>query len=143
MWLFGRVAHPHEHYSVNSATWYVTALVVLAVLASPATAAVAVLVLAIADPAAAVVGRKLGRTRLVGDRSLEGSLAFVVAGFAAAWVTLSVFHAELLPSSAFAVAIAASTTGAIGEQLSGPLDDNLVVPLAAAIGAEAALYWIA
>src|SRR5690606_14694671 len=32
---FGPVAHPHEHHQINSATWFATSLVALAVLFEP------------------------------------------------------------------------------------------------------------
>ncbi|MEI8258421.1 MAG: hypothetical protein WCJ30_22320, partial [Deltaproteobacteria bacterium] len=71
MKLFGPVAHAHERYRVNSATWYATALMILALTVRPTLAAAAVAVLGFADPAAGLVGRRYGRTRLRAGRSLE------------------------------------------------------------------------
>ena len=47
---FWQVAHVHERYRVNSSTWYVTALLILAVATPKAVAALAVVVLGIGDP---------------------------------------------------------------------------------------------
>ena len=80
MRLFARVAHPHEAVQVNSATWYTTAIFVLAV-AFPVYAGVAgLMVLGFGDPAAAAIGQRFGRRRIAAGRTLEGSVAFVAVG---------------------------------------------------------------
>jgi len=76
----GAFAHPHEHYRVNSGTWYISALFVLSLTTTPLIATIAVIVLGFADPAAAIIGRRWGRLKIYAGRTLEGSLAFVVAG---------------------------------------------------------------
>ncbi len=136
MKVFGLVAHPHEHQRVNSATWYATALVLLAALGSPLQAALGVVVLGVGDPVAGYVGRRFGRVRLVNGRSLEGSLGFAVSATAAAWAAALAFSGGalgLLP--ALAVAAGAAVAGAAAELVSRRLDDNFTIPLAAALGA--------
>jgi dolichol kinase len=137
---FGPVAHPHEWYRVNSGTWYATALLLLALLAPTQAAAIAVLVLAFADPAAAIVGRRFGRTRLLANRSLEGTLAFVTFGTAAALGAL--VGSPLRFASMLVVAVAASIAGALAELFSGKLDDNFTVPLVVAAAATTALTFV-
>ena len=136
---FGPIAHPHEWYRVNSATWYATALLMLAVGAPLAASAVAVIVLALGDPAAAIIGRRFGRVRLLANRSLEGTLAFVVVGTAAALGALSVMG--VVPSFGARVLVAASAAvaGALAELFSGKLDDNFTIPVAVASAAGVAL----
>ncbi|HJK89895.1 MAG TPA: hypothetical protein RMH85_30895 [Polyangiaceae bacterium LLY-WYZ-15_(1-7)] len=133
--LFAATAHPDERHRVNSGTWYVSGLALLAWTRRPALAAVGVAVLALADPAAGIVGRRLGRGRLPGGRSVAGSLAFVLVGFGAASGALLLFGARPLLAPALLGALA----GAAAELLSGPVDDNLTIPLAAAAGAWAGL----
>jgi dolichol kinase len=129
--LFGAIARPHEVYHVTSGTWYVTSLVLLSTLFPLDAGVVGIAVLGVGDPAAAVVGRRLGRIRTVGARTLEGSLAFVGFGFLAGWLTLGLWHAEA--GQLAALAAAAAVAGAGGELISGGrLDDNLVIPLLAA-----------
>lgn len=135
MWLFARVAHAHERQRVNSSTWYTTALLGLALFTSPMVASVAVAVLGFGDPAAALIGRRWGRHRLASGRSLEGFAAFVVAGSAASVGTLWAFYPEGLAHHGVLTAVAASAAGAVAELLTRRLDDNLVIPLAAAGGA--------
>lgn len=136
MWLFGPVAHPHEAKGINSATWYTSALFLIALLFSPLMCAIAVTVLAFGDPAAALIGRRWGRTKLVNGRSLEGSLGFVVVGSAATAIMLFLGHPELSVVSTLALSAGAGLVGAVAELLTRRLDDNLAVPLAAAAGAK-------
>lgn len=134
MRLFSPVAHPHEYYKVNSATWYATALILLAVFAPYWAASVAVTVLGLADPAAAFFGRRYGRIRLMHGRSLEGSTAFVIVGFLSALAVLGIFYPDFGFGRMVAAAAAAGVIGAIAELVSGKgLDDNLSVPLAAGL----------
>jgi dolichol kinase len=129
------VAHPHERREVNSATWYTTALLLLALLFAPKFCAVALVVLGLADPAAAFVGRRWGKTRLINGRSLEGSAAFFVVGSAAALGALALWYPELTFGFALLIATGAALAAAVTELLSRWVDDNLSIPLAAACGA--------
>ena len=128
MALFSPVAHPHERHRVNSSTWYVSALLMLAIAAPRPAAEVGVLVLGVADPVAGLVGRRFGRTRLVAGRSLEGSTGFVVAGALVAGGWLAATTALPLPSLAV-VAFAGALVGALAELGSTRLDDNFTIPL--------------
>lgn len=135
MRIFGPVAHPHEHDHINSATWYATSLVLLAALFPPTVAMVALVVLGVGDPAAAFVGRRWGRVKLLHGRSLEGTLAFFGAGLVASMVALSLWHPELARPLALGMAIAAAAAGAVAELLAHRIDDNFAIPLAAAAAA--------
>ena len=129
------ISHPHERHRVNSGTWYSTAMVGLALLFSPVECAIAVIVLGVADPAAAIVGRRYGTTPLVNGRSLQGSVAFLLVGTAVAFTSLAVFHAAIAWPAALAVAASAALAGTVAELFSRRIDDNLSIPLAAASGA--------
>jgi dolichol kinase len=135
MRVFHRVAHPHETWRVNSSTWYVTAMLGLALTGDAMIAALAVVVLAFADPAAAIIGRRFGRTGLLNGRSLEGSLAFAGVGTLVGFVMLSAYFPALGPSASLMLALAAAAPAAVAELLSRRIDDNLSVPLSAAAGA--------
>jgi phytol kinase len=92
----------------------------------------AMLVLTLADPAAAVVGRAGGthRLRLGGAKTLEGSLAFFLVASSCLLVALSLttpLHAA--ESFVRAIAIAALLTAV--ELLSPAGSDNFLVPVAA------------
>lgn len=140
MKVFGKVAHPHERFRVNSATWYATALLILSLTVPPMISAIAVGILGVADPAAAIVGRRWGRTRLVNGRSLEGTTTFIVTGFGLAFALLLVNHGDLTATQALLLAGAAALPAAAAELFSKRIDDNLSVPLAGAAGAMVALH---
>lgn len=139
MWFFAPIAHPHEYDKINSATWYGVALFLLSLLPSPLLGLIAITVLGFADPAAALVGRKYGTIRLPGNRSLEGSLGFVVAGTVATTVMLNLLHPIGGFWTTLAVAASASVCGALGELAGKWPDDNLTIPVASAAGASAML----
>lgn len=141
MRLFHAVAHPEERHRVNSSTWYVTALLLLACLAyvvapgpfgGPALGSeVGILVLAVADPAAAFIGRRFGRTPLGKRRSLEGTLAFFLTAALSSLVWLSAFSALPWPSKVI-LSMAAGSIGSLTELVSTRLDDNFTIPVATA-----------
>jgi dolichol kinase len=133
--LFGPTAHPHERERINSATWYCTALVLIALTGVVPAAVVALAVLGAGDPLAAIVGRRFGRIKLVHGRTLEGTLAFVVAGSIAAAVLLAILHPGLGLLAILGMAAAGAAVGAVTEAISRRVDDNLTIPLAAFVGA--------
>lgn len=137
MRLFSRVAHPQERFKVNSSTWYLTALVGLALLAPQRASEIAVVVLGVADPAAGFIGRRFGRTRLRANRSLEGTLGFVAAGTLAALGVLVAFHSLALPAMLL-LAFAGAVAGAVAELVSTKLDDNFTIPVTVAAAAAVA-----
>jgi len=114
--------------------------VLLLILAFPARldiAAAAWGVLALGDGAATLAGRRWGRHRLGWnpDKSVEGLLAFVVAG-GAAGVFLTWWTAPAvtpLPSTAFVVAapVLAAVAAGLVETVPIALDDNISVPASA------------
>jgi len=138
MKFFEKIAHPHEYDKVNSATWYGVALLLLS-LTNPVLGIIGVTVLGFADPAAAMVGRKYGRIRLPGNRTLEGSLGFAVVGTISASLALAIMHPIGGLGTTLFVAGTAAVCGALGELLGRWPDDNLTIPLASAAGAWLAL----
>jgi dolichol kinase len=131
-WLHGWIAgslRPTEAQRPTSAHYLTGAACLLAWLLPRPMAAAALAIPIVGDAAAALVGRRFGRRRW-GAKSLEGSLAFFLAGVLAGWLFL---HSSLL---ALCVATAVATCV---EALPLRLDDNLVTPLVCAL----ALYGLA
>jgi dolichol kinase len=130
MRFYGSVAHPHEHFRVNSATWFATALVLLAAFATRPGMMAGLAVLGVADPIAALVGRRWGKHMLRTGRSLEGTLAFFVSGMFAAVVALALVNTGSV-GKVLALAALAAFAGALAELFTKKLDDNLTIPLVA------------
>jgi dolichol kinase len=142
MWLFGRTAHPHEAHRVNSATWYAVAVLLMALCQQAVPAAIALVVLGVGDPIAAILGRRFGRVRLVNGRSLEGSLAFVISGAAAAAGFVALVHPELGVAPTLVASIVGALAGGVAELFSRRIDDNFSVPLTAFAAAYVALAFL-
>jgi dolichol kinase len=129
-WIFGPLMRAEElpeaggRVTFNGATCVLVGATLLA-LVFPMRVAVPVLTMTmLADAAAALVGRRLGRHpwgRL--SATVEGSAAFVATGLLVViW----------FPSLALGPALAGVVVGAVVEALPLPVNDNIRVPLAAA-----------
>jgi dolichol kinase len=137
MWLLARFAHPHEAWRVNSATWFATAMFILACMWDLKVASAAIVVLGFGDPIAAIVGRRYGRVQLVNGRTIAGTLAFVGTATLVSWLWLmTAWSTPVLAALGFA--LSASVPGAIAELFSRRIDDNLSIPVAAGLG-----MWVA
>ena len=132
MSILGRIAHPHEAHRVNSSSWFITALFVLSFF-DLVYGTVGVAILGLADPAAAVIGRRFGRVNLVHGRTLEGTLTFWAVGTAVSALCLMLWF-DYGTSQVFWMASAAAGLAAIVELFSRRIDDNLAIPVAAAVG---------
>jgi dolichol kinase len=113
------MSHEDESPRLIVAPVYLAVGVVLSLLAFPKNIAYAsITIVAVGDPVASYVGRKLGRI-YVRQKTLEGFIAGLIASFAAAllWVPPQ-------------LALAGSVTGMLLELL-GVLDDNLAIPIGA------------
>lgn len=139
MKMFTGLSHPDEVYRINSATWMCTGLVVLAASFDAVGCAAGVAVAGFADPAAALVGRRFGRIRLAGARTLEGSAAFVAVGTLAVTLVFALYGPPMSWGLALVLGLSAALPAALAE-LWAPLDDNLAVPVTAALCAAAARY---
>lgn len=141
MAFFRPIAHEQERDRVNSATWYMTALLLLALTFSPVLCVAGVAVLGFADPVAGLVGRRFGRVRLVNGRSLEGTLTFVVVGTLAARAAMLLVDGTVGASSGtlWATALVAALAGGLAELFSRRIDDNLSIPLVTASTAAVTL----
>lgn len=86
-------------------------------------ATLAICFLAFGDVAATTIGERYGKTK-IGDKSLEGSIAFVVAavstGFLLSLAGISVMYGLILAGAIIAAGV---------ELLPLPVNDNLLIPL--------------
>lgn len=87
-------------------------------------ATAAICFLAFGDVAATMVGERYGRTKLWGEKSLEGALAFVAVAAAAGFL-LPLTGIHLMPG----VILIGILVAAGVELLPLPVNDNLVIPL--------------
>lgn len=138
MRFFGPVAHAHEWTRVNSSTWFTTGLLLIAAAFPREACTVAVMTLAVGDPAASLVGRRYGRTRLKNGRSVEGTAAFALIAAVAGTLTLKAAYPMGWAQAAL-LGVVAGVTGALTELSSERLDDNFSIPVTAAAVVTAVL----
>jgi dolichol kinase len=117
-----------EQFKEAAMTPYAIAILLTILTFPKVVALIAIYTLAIADPLSALVGITWGRRRIVPDKSVEGSLAFLAATLAIAVAVLTnATSAPLMARLAASVLIATAAT--IFEMLPLRLDDNLTIPL--------------
>ncbi len=134
--LFGKVMRGKEQDGAMTASTVLVASAALTILLFRTEIAVSALVfLSVGDSAAALVGRKFGRTPLVSGRTLEGSLSALLSCLL---VSIPLLHLsslqgwKLSPVGLLAGAVAAT----LAELFEVPLDDNLRIPVFAGIVME-------
>ncbi len=118
---FRALASPREARGVASSTWYLVGTAICGISFPLDLVIPAILVLALADPAASYLGRRWGK-RSLGTGSVEGTAVFVL-----------ISGAVLLPFVPTHSAILAAITAGLVETVPWKLDDNLVIPLAVAM----------
>ena len=122
--LFITFTRPIEQGILSGASWVIIGAAVTIFIFNENTAIIGLLVLSIADSAAAIIGIKLGETQLY-SKSLEGSAAFFITG------TIIVFS---LSPAAFYINFIAVIAATVVELFSTPrINDNLLIPMVLAL----------
>jgi dolichol kinase len=133
--LVGAFMRPHEKTNLLGSTCLVIAST-MTVLIFPKGVAVGALCLLVGgDTAAALVGRRFGRVKVFGAKTLEGTLAFIGTGLA-----LNLAVGWVLPRLAPGTASLSPTAAAVGALVGGlieavplPLDDNFAIPITSGV----------
>ncbi len=121
---FGSFIRKNEEQKLTGTAPYVLGIASSLYLFRTDIATAAICFLACGDVAATTVGERYGRTK-IGQKSLEGTLAFVVAA-AAAGLLLPFAGVPIM----YGLALAGAVVAAGVELLPLPVNDNLVIPLA-------------
>lgn len=104
--------------AITGATYYLIGVFLCIVIFDKLVAITCILFIILGDTAAALVGKRWGRTKLIGNKSLEGSAAcFIVCGV----ITLPLINPIVGITGAFFATLT--------ELLPLRIDDNLTVPL--------------
>jgi len=127
--IFGFLLRKHERdakkKNLNGATYVLLSAVVVILLFSKVFVVTSFTVLIVGDIAAALIGRKFGKTKFI-YKSLQGTLAFFVFSCIAI-----IFTPKLQNSlTEYLILIFAVAVGAIAENVSGEwADDNFMIPI--------------
>lgn len=125
-----------ERLHLNGATWITLAAFVLIALFPKTIAVAAFAMVSVSDTVAALVGKKFGRHHF-GQKSLEGSLAFLVSAIA----IVAIIPGLLLPAG-IVMAVAGTIIEALVLKIgSFRIDDNLSVPLVGALAGLLCYAW--
>jgi len=119
-----------EERRMHGAIYFLTATIISLAVFDFKIALAALLMTVFGDMAAALVGKRFGRTWLSEKRALEGILAELFVNLAIAYFILN----------SFAVMIVMALTATVVESLVDKLDDNLMIPLFAGFNGQLALY---
>ena len=122
---FGSFIRNNEKRKLTGTAPYVLGVALTLLFYRTDIAAAAVCFLAFGDVAATTIGERYGKTKIAGEKSLEGTLAFIAAAMIGGF-SLSLIGISLVPGLILAGAIIAAAV----ELLPLPVNDNLVIPLA-------------
>jgi dolichol kinase len=122
--LIGPIVRPKEHLTFTGGTHILLSGWLCPLLLDTPAAAMGMTAIILGDTAAALIGRRFGRHRFAGNRSYEGSLAFLLAAL------IPVF---LIPDLPIGIGIVAALLATAVEALSRNIDDNLSVPIITAL----------
>jgi dolichol kinase len=133
---FGSFIRTNEEHKLTGTAPYVLGVGLTLYLYSPDIATAAICFLVFGDVSATAIGERFGKTK-IRDKSLEGTLGFIVAA-AAAGLLLPIIGVHLLIWIMVLGVLAAAGV----ELLTLPVNDNLVIPLVSGGVMELAL-WLA
>jgi len=131
MRIFGSLMRREELNGLSANSYYIIGMGLTLFVFPKPICLLSVLYLAVGDPVAAVAGTLYGRHPLVAGKSVEGSLANLIASFFVTLVMAFAFF-QLPPERALLLAATGGAISAISELCPVPLNDNLVIPLVSA-----------
>lgn len=138
-WLFGPFLRERETHGVTASAYMMAGVALIVCVFPKEVVLLALLFLAVADPLASYFGIRYGKDKLIGNKSLQGSLA----AFAACFVISLVFYSSqnMMRDRLFIVCLLSGLIGAVSELVPvGKLDDNFVFPVLSATLLDALLY---
>jgi len=124
---FGELLRNHEDVSLLGSTYLLIAVLLTLHLFEKPVAVLALGFLILGDTVAAIVGKSIGKHRLLGGKTVEGSLGCFLMCFALTF---------LMPGIPFTVGLVGALTATVFELLPIPLDDNFRIPLSAGFAME-------
>ncbi|MGQ9645927.1 MAG: diacylglycerol/polyprenol kinase family protein [Thermodesulfobacteriota bacterium] len=120
-YFFGRVLREEEEKRFMGSTYFLFSTILTLLLFPKPIAISSLLILILADTAAALVGKGVGRVRILG-KTLEGSMAFFFTALLIVWIYPNL--------NRFSGSVAALGAAAV-EMVPIRLNDNLTIPLTA------------
>lgn len=132
---FGGMLRKHERKKkkllLNGASWVLISAVLTVLIFPKVIAVIAFLILIVSDMSAALIGRKWGKTML-GRKSLEGTMAFIISGSLVVILVGYLFNANIY---FYIAGLLGAVIGGLAELYAKQLklDDNLSIPMGVGI----------
>ncbi len=132
-WMFKHVMREDERHKFAASTAMMAGVSIVICIFPRNVVLLTLLFLALADPVASYFGIKFGKDKLIGNKSLQGSMAAFAACFL---LSLGFFsYMDLMSERQFIACLLAGLIGAVSELVPiWKLDDNFVFPVLSAIG---------
>eukprot|EP00300_Choanocystis_sp_HF-7_P022896 c22502_g1_i1.p1 GENE.c22502_g1_i1~~c22502_g1_i1.p1 ORF type:complete len:311 (+),score=54.55 c22502_g1_i1:55-933(+) len=127
---WNRIMRKEEYNSFTGIGYYFAGNTLATLLFTPSVTIVAMLALILGDFAAALVGKAIGRRKLVGSKSLEGTLACFAVCLACGLFVFASLLPDLTIGSVFAFAFVGAAAAALAELFAIVINDNILIPLA-------------
>lgn len=118
--IFSYVLKEKERNKLLTTTWFLLSVFLAVVLFAKDIAITAMLFLIFGDAASAFFGERFGRIRIIGNRSLEGSLAFLVTCL----IIGIIINFTKVVNLSWLVIVIGALSAAVTELLPLPIDDN-------------------
>jgi dolichol kinase len=118
--LSGELIRPGEKTNLLGSTCLLIATTITVFLFPKPVAVAALCFLIVGDTVAALVGRRFGRIRLFGKKTLVGSMALFLSAMAAGFI---------IPGLDTRTVLAGAVVAAVAEALPLPIDDNFSIPI--------------
>lgn len=126
--LMSPVMRERERDSMAGLTWLMIGVTTIVYLFSDDVVTLSLLFLAIGDPVASYVGLRLGKDKIIGNKTLQGSMAAFFVCFVISAVYF--YFQNLMTDRLLIVSVIAGLVGAITELVPiFKLDDNLTYPV--------------
>lgn len=130
----GPIIRDHEVKGGFTGASYILSASAFVIIVYPKAVAIAAITfIIIGDIAAALVGRMWGRHRLIGRKSVEGSLACLVS---------LILVSFLIPGLPTIVGLVGAVVATLAEAYSGKIDDNLAVPVLSGAAMLVIMHWM-
>ena len=127
--IFRVLSRPSESSKISSSTWYTVGMII-GVIALPKFACLlGILVLAFADPAAALVGKRWGGRLLYRDKSVFGTTSFFVVALVISAAVIAVQFPGLGAGAWLGSAALIALAGTVAELLGDHVQDNISILL--------------
>jgi diacylglycerol kinase (CTP) len=136
---FGAIMRDHESNHLAGTSYLLIGVLVVALIFPPEIVMLTLLFVGLADPIASFVGIRMGKDKIFGHKSLQGSMAaFLVCVFV---TYIYLYTHAILMDRIVVVSLLAGLIGSLAELIPiAKIDDNLSMPIVSSTGLWVLFY---